>query len=204
MPKTNASHYIRNGLQWTAGEDRILKEAYNKLKTFKLSDYKKLSTYLHRSVDAIQSRLVKMHIYPKQIAKNLHKDNYQNVLDTYSKQYDIAVDDLARFLKYAGYDSKKNKLEKSKEVKASAKVKFVELDIIDASDASDASDSSDSSESSDASEDESDHSDESYEPEESSEDSEDSDDEYDVQDEILDYLQRIDRKLNCLLKRRNN
>jgi len=184
--KTNKSKiFIRNGCKWTDGEDRILEELYVNKRKLQNSDYKKLSTYLHRSIDAIQIRLVRKHIYPKKISNELSAPHvkYNDILQKYSNRYDIPVDDLDKYLKYA--DSR-------------LKVRRTLFPDTDSDDSSHSSNSSDSS-----------NSESSYVPSECSEstDSDDLEDNYTESvdpryQEILEYLEKIDRKLDLLLFKR--
>lgn len=187
--KKDNSHYIRNGCRWTAGEDRILEEAYEKNRKFEHTDYMKLSTYLHRSIDAIQIRLVGKHIYPKKISIELcSRAKYNDILHKYSKRYDIPLEDLDTYLKYADRG-----LKVRRELFPSPAPAPAVLDILIQS--SDSSDDNDS-----------DSSDASYVPDtDSSSNSDDDSDDVDedpTYNQILKYLETIDRKLDLLLFKR--
>lgn len=98
-------HFVRNGAKWTNGEDKILIDRFN---TFK--DYKKISVELQRSVDALQARMVKVHVYPKikyifyehEKFNNIYFNTFYNkIVDDYSKEYNINKENFILYLKYA-------------------------------------------------------------------------------------------------------
>jgi hypothetical protein len=101
---SSTSHFIRNGCKWTHKEDRVLLDRFNEYK-----DYKKICTELHRSVDALQARMVKIFIYPKikfifyeheKFNEEYFNRFYLGVVEDYSKEYNISKDNFMLYLKY--------------------------------------------------------------------------------------------------------
>ncbi len=206
-PTTSTSHYLRNGCKWTASEDKMLLDKFNTLK-----DYKMICVELHRSIDALQARMVKIHIYPKikfifyehdVFNKEYFNRFYHGVVDDYSRQYNIHKDNFMLYLKYADKNinpknldqtvhtqPKDSKVLNSVYNKTSQKKKKYDIDrdmyeseYTDSNDSSDGSNNSDDSDDSDYTYDDSD--DKSHESDDGSEDS----------DIDISYINDIRRKL---------
>ena len=73
---------MNNRKKWTTSEDQLLKQL------FVSHDYENMAKRLHRTVDAVKARFVKIYLYDKGIKET----------------YGINTNDFLRYLKYAGVD----------------------------------------------------------------------------------------------------
>ena len=91
----------KNNTRWTANDDQILENMFNKY-----VPYKNIANNLNRTVDSVQARIVKKYIIPKFNEKNIG-DNFDEFVQAQSKKYNIIDKDFERYLMYAGIKNTK-------------------------------------------------------------------------------------------------
>ncbi len=83
----------RNRQQWTSAEDKKLIELYKQNK-----NYAQIATELGRTEDAVKARFVKI-----EVVKNYYPGRpFEKQGRKICRKYDMNLDDLFRYLKYAG------------------------------------------------------------------------------------------------------